>query len=206
MAEVTVEKRPTSGTQRAPERHWRGEGSARPFDFTSSPFGRGERDFLGNPFSLMRHFSDEMDRMFSHSMYRHREEDDWWPNIEVSVRDGVVTVLADLPGLNKDDVKVELSDDGLSIEGERKREHEEQGHGWRRSERTYGSFVRRIPLPEGANADQARAEFTNGVLKITLPVPEQKRARQIPIETGADRRSAGTESAGQTAQSKAKAG
>jgi HSP20 family protein len=89
----------------------------------------------------------------------------------------------ELPGLSKEDVKVELTPDGLLIQGERKEEHEEQQEGVLRSERRYGRFSRIIPLPDGADAEQAKAQFTNGVLEVTVPVPEEKaRRREIPIE------------------------
>ena len=96
-------------------------------------------------------------------------------------------VRAELPGLNKDDVKVEVTDDGLIIRGERKQEHEEKGEGFYRSERSYGQFYRLIPLPEDVNTDQVRADFSNGVLEITVPVPErQQRRREISIGAGGE--------------------
>lgn len=74
----------------------------------------------------------------------------------------------------------------MVIEGERKREHEETSGGRYRSERSYGFFRRVIPLPEDAQVDQAQARFTNGVLEVTVPLPEQSaRRRQIPISSGA---------------------
>ena len=116
-----------------------------------------------------------------------------------------LTVCAELPGLNKDDVKVEASDEGLVIRGERKQENEERREGMYRSERSYGSFYRVVPLPEGANVDQARAEFKNGVLKVSIPVPQQQqRSREIPIQEGAsERRGPGSQNAGQESQTKA---
>jgi HSP20 family protein len=94
-------------------------------------------------------------------------------------------VTAELPGLTKDDVKVELTQDGLLIQGERKEEHEERQKDLLRSERRYGRFSRLIPLPEEANVEQAKAQFNNGVLELTIPIPEEKRKRrEIPIESG----------------------
>ncbi len=78
-----------------------------------------------------------------------------------------------------------MTDEGLVIEGERKREEAEQREGYYRSERSYGSFYRVIPLPEGVKAEQAKARFENGVLEVTVPVPEAARkAREIPIQAG----------------------
>jgi HSP20 family protein len=139
----------------------------------------------------MRRFTDEMDRAFENwGLTRNwgfggGEPAFWSPAVEVFERDNNLVVHAELPGLSKDDVKVEMTDDGLVIQGERKREHEEKGEGFYRSERSYGQFYRLIPLPEGANADQATAQFENGILEVSVPVPEsQRRRRTIPIGSG----------------------
>jgi HSP20 family protein len=97
---------------------------------------------------------------------------EWVPRIEVLQNNGQLMVRADLPGLTKDDVNVELMDDMLTISGERKEEKEEKREGFYRSERSYGSFYREIPLPEGAKTEEAAATFRNGVLEITMPVPK----------------------------------
>ncbi len=73
----------------------------------------------------------------------------------------------------------------LVIQGERKEEHEEKKEGFYRSERSYGQFYRLIPLPDDVNLDQVRADFNNGVLEITVPVPQtQQRRNEIPIGVG----------------------
>jgi HSP20 family protein len=143
------------------------------------PFGR---HFGWSPFALMREFSEEMDRMFGGAT---AGETMWSPAVDVQRTDGNLVITAELPGLKRDEVKVELTEDALVIEGERKREQKEEREGFYRSERSYGHFYRSIPLPEGAKADQAKAELNEGVLKVSIPVPEsQKKARQIPIEGG----------------------
>ena len=88
-------------------------------------------------------------------------------------------------GLKKEDVKVELTGDSLVIRAESKHEHKENHEGFHRWERSYGQFYRSIPLPEGAKTDQAKAELTDGVLKVSVPVPEaKKKIRQIRVEQG----------------------
>ena len=143
-----------------------------------------------NPFAMMRRLSEEMDRAFAtsfglpHGFGSSGEMAGWSPAVEVKERDGNLVVCAELPGLNKDDVKVEVNNDGLVIQGEKRREHEQEEGGWHRSERSYGHFYRLIPLPEGADAEKAHAEFKNGVLEVQVPVPEQeKKQRQIPIKS-----------------------
>jgi HSP20 family protein len=142
------------------------------------------RDLFANPFSLMRRLTDEMDRAFHTSWGLGREMGSFWPAMEVKERDGNLVVCADLPGLNKDDVRVETTDEGLVIHGERKREREEKSAGWHHSERSYGEFYRTIPLPQGAHTDRAQAQFRDGVLEVKIPLPEsaQHKTREIPIK------------------------
>src|SRR5262245_1908876 len=125
----------------------------------------------------------------------------WTPSVEVFERDNNLVVRAELPGLDKDDVKVELTDDGLIIEGDRRREHEERFEGGYRSEIAYGHFHRLIPLPEGANIDQAKAQMNNGVLEVAIPMAEARRPRRsIPVETGPGK---ATQTTGEQAQTAA---
>jgi len=111
---------------------------------------------------------------------------DWTPAVEMFERDGQLVVRADLPGLSPEDVRIEVTDDSLTIEGERRSEMEvEEEGGVYRSERTYGRFSRIIALPEGVDPDGAQARFDNGVLEITIPLPEQTGRRRIPIQGSA---------------------
>lgn len=148
--------------------------------------GESPSDYFAlSPWSMMRRFNEEMDRWFG-GEHEGAEMGMWSPKIDVRERDNNLVVSADLPGLNKEDVKLEVTDEGLCIRGERKREHEEKREGYYRSERSYGTFSRIIPLPEGANVDQAKAEFNNGVLEVTVPIPESaRRRREIPIGAAA---------------------
>jgi HSP20 family protein len=153
------------------------------------PFSLSPADlFSSNPFTVMRRMSEEMDRTFGQFFGQQGaggSSGRWYPAVEVAERDGQLHVHAELPGLKPEDVKVEVTDDALVIRGERKSEHEHRVGGAYRSERRYGEFYREIPLPEGVNADQARAQFRNGVLEVTVPVPQQaSNRREIPISTG----------------------
>lgn len=106
----------------------------------------------------------------------------WTPRIDVVERNGQLLIRADLPGLTKNDVRVETRDDMIIIEGERKAEQEDSKSGYYRVERTYGSFRRVIPLPEGTNTDQATASFRNGVLEIALKAPERSTSKSKRLE------------------------
>lgn len=107
----------------------------------------------------------------------------WAPIVDVQQCKGTLEVAAELPGLKKGEVKVELSDDSLIIEGERRREHKEGHEGSHRRERSYGRFYRSIPLPQGAKTEQLKAELSEGVPKVSVPVPESKKKRkEVMIE------------------------
>ncbi len=110
----------------------------------------------------------------------------WAPPIELSEKDEKIKVRADLPGINKDDVKVEIHDNVLTIEGERRDERRDEREGW--SERSYGHFFRSILLPQGVNPDTCKASFDNGVLEIALKAPRQQKGRQIEIQGAATKR------------------
>ena len=206
MADVDVrkqsssEQRGQSGQQLERSRQGLTRRGAYPsiFDWSPSEF------FSASPFALMRRFSDEMDRMFEG---RRGELAPWSPAVDVSERDGKLEIRADLPGLNEKDVKVEVTDEGLIIQGERKREHEEHREGYHRSERSYGQFYRVVPLPEGGNADQGRGEFRYGELRVSVPVPEQHRmSREIPISTGSGERREPVSESGRAAEQAKRAG
>ena len=111
------------------------------------------------------------------------ENVEWVPQIEVRQTDGTFMVRADLPGLTKDDVKVELTNKMMLISGERKEEKEEKQEGFYRTERRYGNFYRQIPLPEGVKTENTAAIFRNGVLEITMPMLKaEPTTRKIEIK------------------------
>jgi HSP20 family protein len=142
--------------------------------------------FDDSPFSLLRRLQQEMNRVLAQPGLTRGAVSNpvWVPPIEVAYRDGNFVVSAELPGLDDEDITVTIRDNAIVIEGERQVEDEESEGGIQRTELRYGQFYREIPLPDGANADRARAEFNDGVLQISVPVAqEQRNERQIPIET-----------------------
>ena len=121
----------------------------------------------------------------------------WTPQIETFQRGNEFVVRADLPGLSRDDVKVDVTDDSITLQGERREEHEEDREGYYRSERTYGSFYRVVPLPEGALTDSAKAQFNNGVLEIVLQAPPKEISRGRRLEISETANSTRTETTNQ---------
>jgi len=197
MAEMDIKHTPAKESDRHKSQVQSGErgaegrsGGLAKRGFSSPFFALTPRDiFTASPFELMRRFSEDMDRLFEGVGPRWgampEESTLWSPPVEVSEQDDQFVVCAELPGIRKEDVKVELTPLGLMITGERKRDREERREAFYRSERSYGAFSRTIPIPEEANLEQAKAQFEDGILKVSLPIPESKRQRrEIPIETG----------------------
>jgi HSP20 family protein len=147
-----------------------------------------------SPYELMRSLTEDLDRTFNDFLSRRHwpfagsaipgtSSVAWTPAIETEERDGKLYVRTDLPGLSKDDVKVEVTEDVLTIEGERKQESEKKEGSYYRSERSYGYFSRSVALPEGAKVDAAKATFKDGVLEIAIELPARKapEARRVTI-------------------------
>ena len=183
-------------------------GALRPRGGTSSmtPYSSASSGYGGGPFSVMRRITDEMDRLFENfgmgrslfpggwsqggawdtGSFGGTGASMWSPHIDVCERNGRMLIQADLPGMKRDDVHVRIEQDEVIIQGERRQEESNQQGGYYRSERSYGSFYRTIPLPEGTNADSATATFRDGVLEIELDAPRgQQRGRTLEIRDAA---------------------
>ena len=148
------------------------------------------------PLSLLRRATADMERMFEGfpaEIFPKEEskavkELRWTPSIDVIEKDDVLTIRVDLPGITKDEVKIAVTGDVLTVQGERKKEEQEGKGGQYRIERAYGSFFRAVPLPDGVKAEDVKATFTNGVLEVTVPLPAKVTAppsREVPIQDAA---------------------
>lgn len=151
------------------------------------------------PLGLMRQLSEDMDRLFEGfgfgrglvpSFGREMEREFFAPKIDVFEKEGALCVRADLPGVSRDDVNVELQDEALILSGERKREQESEERGTYRSEVSYGSFQRVIPLPEGADLDKADASFKDGVLNVRIPFEQRRAERGRKLEVKGEEKKA----------------
>jgi len=157
---------------------------------------------IGDPVSLMQRMAEDLDRLFEQfgfgqglgsqrglaparvgglSGLLRGAQGVWSPQVEVLRRGDEIVVRADLPGLNRDDVQVDVDNDVLTITGERRQESEENRQGFYRSERSYGQFYRAIPLPESVDPAKVKASFNDGVLEITVPVPREQQTKSTRI-------------------------
>jgi len=108
----------------------------------------------------------------------------WVPAMDLVETDQDFVLRADLPGVDENDVKIELEDRVLTIAGERRAEHEERKEGYYRVERSSGAFTRTLTLPEGVNPDGIKASFDKGVLEVRIPKPEEKKPHRVSIAVG----------------------
>lgn len=104
------------------------------------------------------------------------------PSIDISETDSEIKIAAELPGLDENDVEVSLADNVLTISGEKKAEHEDEGENYYRVERSYGSFKRSVTLSQEVEADKIDAIFKNGVLTVNLPKAPEAQAKKIAVK------------------------
>jgi HSP20 family protein len=164
------------------------------------PIDRPGHRWTSSPLRALERFADEIDSVFDdfglgrnwlasrRALRARRSADIWMPQVEISQQNHELVVRADLPGMKKDDISIDVTDDEISISGERRQEQETEHDGVYRSERSYGTFSRTIRLPEGAMTDQAKATFKDGVLEIRVPAPPEQvtRGRRLEIKEGTD--------------------
>lgn len=103
------------------------------------------------------------------------------PSMEVVETDSAIEVSTELPGIDEKDVEISVSDNVLTIRGEKKFEKDERKKNYRLVERSYGSFERSIALPQGVDASKVNAKMTKGVLKVEVPKPAAAKAQQVKI-------------------------
>jgi HSP20 family protein len=161
------------------------------------PIVKRETPWTATPFRMLERFADEIDSVFDNfGLGRFTPRlgrgalagDIWNPDLEISQQNNELVVRADLPGMKKEDITVDVTDNELTISGERRKEQQSEQGGIYRSERSYGSFSRSIRLPEGTMSDQAKASFKDGVLEIRMPSPPEQvtRGRRLEIKEGPD--------------------
>jgi len=140
-----------------------------------------------NPWNELAALRDRMNRVFDDSLFRSDRRDDplamgsWSPTVDMFEKDDKVVIKAELPGLDKKDVSLDLQNGVLTLKGERKHENEVKEENFYRREMSYGKFVRSFSLPVDVDADQIKAEFQNGLLTVEVPKPEEHKPKQIKV-------------------------
>jgi HSP20 family protein len=154
---------------------------------TPTRFGR-------DPFGVLRQMASEFDRVFDEPFWPSfgrpfkgflaPRTTAWSPGIDVFERDNRLITKIDLPGMKKEDVKVEVTDGWLTVFGERKSEIEETKENYYRCEREFGNFYRAVPLPENVKFEDVKATFADGVLEVSIPLAAkvEPKPRSIHIE------------------------
>jgi len=141
-----------------------------------------------DPFDEMRTMQRDMDRLFDRFLGSERTGEVgrlglWMPSIESYAKEGKLFIKVELPGVDPKDLDVSITDRELVIKGERKAEKDEKEKDYTYREISYGSFERRFVIPEGVKTDDLKAAFTNGILEISVPIPEVPKAKKIEIKT-----------------------
>lgn len=106
----------------------------------------------------------------------------WTPSVDLVRRDDSLVLRADIPGIKPDEVKIEIDDDVLTVSGEHSEESEEKKGQYMRRERRYGSFSRSMVLPRGVKAEDIEATTENGVLEVTIPMPQAEQKQKVEIK------------------------
>src|SRR3954454_4895959 len=127
-------------------------------------------------------FTTEFDRLFNQLFDRNDAARRWVPPMDLVEHDDHFTLRADLPGMSEADVSIEARDNTLTLSGERQAEHEDRQRGYYRLERQFGKFRRALSLPEGIDAGAIEANFSEGVLEVRIPKPEERKPRRIEIK------------------------
>lgn len=109
----------------------------------------------------------------------------WVPAMDLVETDDSLILRADLPGLGRDDVEVEVKDGVLTVSGERRAEHEDKREGYHRVERSFGRFSRSLELAKGVDPESVSADFENGVLEVRIPKPAEKQPTKVEIGAAA---------------------
>ena len=140
-----------------------------------------------NPWNELVSLRERMNRVFDDSLFRSDRREDsfamgtWSPAVDMFEKDDTVVIKAELPGLDKKDVSLDLQNGVLTLKGERKYENEVKEENYYRREMSCGKFIRSFSLPADVDADKIKAEFQNGLLTVEVPKPEAHKPKQIKV-------------------------
>jgi HSP20 family protein len=140
-----------------------------------------------NPWNELVSLRERMNRVFDDSLFRSDRREDsfamgtWSPAVDMFEKDDTVVIKAELPGLDKKDVSLDLQNGVLTLKGERKYENEVKEENYYRREMSCGKFIRSFTLPADVDADKIKAKFQNGLLTVEVPKPEEHKPKQIKV-------------------------
>ena len=134
------------------------------------------------PFEGLTRWCDDLDNWFGNDFLTEPLEELWAPAVDIEEKEGKYLVKADLPGLKKKDIHLELHDGYLTLKGERKSENEEKKENYHRTERTYGTFQSSFKVPEGVMEKDIKAKYHDGVLELTVPAPKAEKPKAIDVK------------------------
>ncbi len=134
------------------------------------------------PFDGMLRLFDDLDTWFDNDLFAPAREGVWAPAVDIEEKDGSYLVKADLPGLKKDDIHIELHDSYLTLKAERHHEKEENKDNRHWIERSYGSFERTLRVPEGVTEKDITAKYNDGVLELNIPAPKAEKPKAIEVK------------------------
>ena len=140
-----------------------------------------------DPFRDLRTLQEEVNRLFSTNLTRAFGDDEgigrgiWAPSVDIYENKDQIVLEAELPGMKQEDFDLSIENNVITLRGERRFEKTDESDNYHRVERSYGAFTRSFTLPQTVSADEARAEYSNGVLRVTLPKREETKSRRIEV-------------------------
>lgn len=140
-----------------------------------------------DPFRDLLSIQDRMNKLFEQTLSRSRTEEGiaastWAPAVDIYETPDTIVMKAELPGLTREDIEIQIRDNTLTLKGERRFAKDVQEENYLRIERAYGAFQRSFTLPASVQQEKIRALFRDGVLELTLPKAEGAKAKKITIE------------------------
>jgi HSP20 family protein len=164
-----------------------------------------------DPFRDLRTLQEEVNRLFSTNLTRAFGDEGlgrgaWAPSVDIYENKDQIVLEAELPGMKQEDFDLSIENNVITLRGERRFEKSDDNDNYHRVERSYGAFTRSFTLPQSVSADEARAEYTNGVLRVTLPKREEAKTRRIEISGTGQTTQKTIDTTADTAKAKASSG
>ncbi|MDX1707214.1 MAG: Hsp20/alpha crystallin family protein [Desulfobacterales bacterium] len=140
-----------------------------------------------NPWREMSGLQHRLGHLLNEPLFRGNGEDhelrmgSWYPAVDMFDDGDKIVIKAELPGMDKKDISVDIQDRVLTLSGKRSYDNEVKEENYYRRERSYGTFKRAFSLPDAVDSDKIKADFKDGVLKVEIPKPEEKKPKQITV-------------------------